>query len=92
MRQIQDPKSVEMLLQFVSLILNGRPGEKSIEFQVLPITAKSSTREIVSKSFQIEQYFVKKKPFRKMQTLENIQHTCGVKSAILWSVQRAYAW
>ena len=35
MRQIQDPKSVEMLLQFVSLILNGRPGEKSIEFQSL---------------------------------------------------------
>jgi hypothetical protein len=32
MRQIQDPKSVEMLSQFVSLIQNGRPGEKSIKF------------------------------------------------------------
>ncbi len=32
MRQIQDPKSVEMLVQFVSLIQNGRPGKKSIDF------------------------------------------------------------
>ena len=36
MRQIQDPKSVEMLSQFVALVQNGRAGDRSSGLMGLP--------------------------------------------------------
>jgi len=36
MRQIQDPKSVEMLAQFVTLVQNGRAGDRSSGLMGLP--------------------------------------------------------
>jgi hypothetical protein len=36
MRQIQDPKSIEMLTQFVTLLQNGRPGDRSSGLLGLP--------------------------------------------------------